>query len=1000
MLLIENRYGPTRKVREAVAILFAMLFSSAIGCGPSNTPVDQPPTRQEHASELRLDHIAIARRAIAAKDWVSAETELRSQLVETPDNVLALEMAGDVASARGKMHESARLYQAAVDKHPRASIELFDKLAQQWTVAGCLFESLAVLQHAIKQYPSHPQFHFDLAGLGTLIGMEQVSTEQLKWLAQHNQGNAEGLMALAAPRRIQPDESICKETLERCPDDLRNHYPLARLDAANLKWLDVAQRLEGVVKQHGDFIPAQLLYGRALIELNRNDDVQQWHDQLPTGIEESADYWAVAGIWAEQQGNFEQAARAFWEAVQRDGSNDPETLKKLVVNLTRIGRGDASTRLTQRVQQFAQLSDALDTFDWRDCQSQSAAITVAQNMEKLGRLWEAEGWARLALGLSNDKTADAQAAYLAIRKKLSADTPWQLPQGIIGNQIKLEDLPQVAWTASRRPTIEMSQSQKQGDIRLEDEAIQRGLIHTCEVSPEARETGYAIFQTSGGGAAAVDFNLDGWPDLAIAMLDGDPMQSNSQPNQLYLNLAGHFKNVTELAGMRDTGFAQGITVGDFNDDGFPDVFDANIGRNRLYRNNGDGTFSDASDQVGLQGEFWTTSVAIADLTGDGLADLFEVQYCAGEAPYTKQCPSSTDKDRIGSCSPLLFAAEPDRVWQGAANGRFSETTDRWLGQVSPGRGLGLAVGQFDEHEGMDLYVANDMSANQFWSSAHHDGEFRFTDLAVLRGLAVSGASKAQASMGIAAGDPDNDGDIDFFLTHFAREHNTFYQQEAAGIWSDRSHRLGLGESSMNVMGFGTEWADFDNNGTVELIITNGHVNDVKEDDPYGIALAMPPQIYHRDPGGIWKELVNKELGEYFSNPHVGRALLTLDANRDGRVDSLITHLFEPVSLLINHTESTGTSQGIVLVATIGQRDAIGAVVTLEVGGQKRTVQLLAGDGYMCSNQRQLLIGMGTATEIQNVQVDWPSGNHESFGNILIGEDILLVEGSEEPFQIR
>ncbi|WP_442505407.1 FG-GAP-like repeat-containing protein [Novipirellula sp. SH528] len=1000
MFASENRYCRTSNLRAVISILFAVLFSGVTGCGPSNTSVDPPQTSQEHAGELQLDHIAVARRAIAAKDWVTAETELRSQLVENPDDVLALDMAGDVASARGKMQESARLYQAAVDKHPQASIELFDKLAQQWTVAGRLFESLSVLQDAINKYPSYPPFRLDLAGLGTLTGMEQLSIEQLKWLAQHNQGDGEGLMALAAPRRIQPDESICKEALERCPDDLRNHYPLARLDAANLQWLDVAQRLEGVVEQHRDFIPAQLLYGRALIELDRNDDVQQWHDQLPTSAQESADYWAVAGVWAEHQGNFEQAARAFGEAVKRDGSNDPETLKKLVVNLTRIGRGDASTRLTQRVQQFAELSDALDTFDWRDCESQSAAITVAQSMEKLGRLWEAEGWARLALSLSNDKTADAQAAYLAIRKKLSTDTPWQLPQGIIGNEINLEDLPQVAWTASRQPTIEMPLSQKQGDIRLEDESIPRGLIHTCEVSPQAKETGYAIFQTSGGGAAAVDFNLDGWPDLAVAMLDGDPMKSNSQPNQLYQNVAGQFENVTELAGMHDTGFAQGITVGDFNDDGFPDIFDANIGRNRLYRNNGDGTFSDVTDQVGLQGEFWTTSLVIADITGDGLADLFEVQYCAGEAPYTKQCPSSTDKDRIGSCSPLLFAAEPDRVWQGAADGRFAETTDHWLGQTSPGRGLGIAVGQFDENDGMDLYVANDMSANQFWSSTHHDGELRLTDLAVLRGLAVSGASKAQASMGIAAGDPDNDGDIDFFLTHFAREHNTFYQQESPGIWSDRSHRLGLGESSMNVMGFGTEWADFDNNGTVELIITNGHVNDVKEDDPHGITLAMPPQIYHRDRSGVWQELARQELGEYFSKPHVGRALLTLDANRDGRVDSLVTHLFEPVSLLINHTESAGASQGIVLVATSGQRDAIGAIVTLEVGGQKRTVQLLAGDGYMCSNQRRLSIGIGAATKIQNVHVHWPSGSHEVFGDILVGEDMLLIEGTGEPVRVR
>jgi tetratricopeptide (TPR) repeat protein len=998
MFLIEDRDYRTRTVLAVFLLPVTIVFCMVSGCGQPIVSVDQPPTRQEHSQRLRHDHIAIARQAIAAKDWVTAENALRSQLVENPVDVLALEMAGDVASARGEMYESARLYQAAVDNNPQASIELFDKLTQQWTIAGRPFESLAVLQDAIDKHPSYPPFRFDLTGLAALIGMEQVSIEHLKWLAQHNQGNLEGLMALAAPERIQPDKEICEKALERCPDDLRIHYPLARLDATNLKWLDVAEQLEGIVKHRSDFMPAQFLYGRALIELNRNDDVQRWYESLPPGAKESPDYWAVAGVWAERQGEFEQAARAFWEAVQRDESSDPETLKNLVVNLTRIRRGDVSSRLTQRVQHFAELSDALDTFDWRDCDSQNAAIAIAQCMEKLGRLWEAEGWARIALDLHNDKTADAQAFYLTIRKKLSIDTPWQLPHEINGDVLGMDDLPPVVWKSNRPQKQEIMQTQQLGDIRLEDEATSRGLQHTCELAPQAKQMGYAIFQTSGGGAAVIDFNLDGWPDVAVAMLDGEPMKLNSQPNQLYQNLAGQFVNVTTQAGIHDTGFAQGITVGDFNDDGFPDVFDANIGRNRLYRNNGDGTFSDVTDHVGLLGEFWTTSAVIADINGDGLADLFEVQYCAGNAPYTQQCPSSVAKGKISSCSPLIFAAETDRVWQGTASGKFLEATDRWMGRTNPGRGLGVSVGFFDERQGLDLYVANDMSANHFWSVTHHAGEVQFTDLAVLRGLAVSGASKAQASMGIAAGDPDNDGDIDFFLTHFAREHNTFYQQETPGIWSDRSHRLGLGESSMNYMGFGTEWADFDNNGTAELIITNGHVNEVKDDDPYGITLAMLPQVYDRDSSGVWKELENKELGEYFSKPHVGRALLTLDANRDGRMDVFITHLFEPVCLLVNRTETLGASQGIVLVGTVGQRDAIGASVTMEVNGHKRTLQLLAGDGYMCSNQRRLSTGVGTATEILDVQVRWPSGTHEFFGDILVGEDLLLIEGTGEPFR--
>jgi tetratricopeptide (TPR) repeat protein len=993
------RYCRLSKASVIRSLLVVLLFGGVVGCGPSGEKVNPPRSNRTQVDATKTNPLVIAQRAIARRDWPAAEAALQAQLVQDPDDVAALEMAGDVAAARGQIWESARLYQAAVDKNENVSIELFDKLAQQWTAAGSLFESLTVLQQAIEKYPSYPPFRFDLAGLGTLIGMERISVEQMQWLTQHKNGDAENLIGLAASGRILPDESICETALQRCPDDVRIQYPLARLEAAERQWSKVADRLESVVRQRGDFIPAQLLYGRALVELGRTEDVQRWHADLPSGVEDNPSYWAIGGKWAERQGEYEQAARAFGEAVRLDRSNDPVSLKNLMLNLTRMRNGDIPDRLVQRVQQFAELNDTLDKFDWRDCQSQSTAFAVARHMESMGRLWEAEGWARIALSMKDDQISNARESYLAIRKNLRADSPWQSADGLIGDQLNLEDLPLVAWSANPKEISGNTPVRNQDDIRMEDEAFGRGLIHTCELSPQTNETGYAIYHTSGGGGAIIDFDFDGWPDIAVAMLDGEPMKTNSQPNQLYRNLAGQFQNVTALAGMADTGFGQGISVGDFNDDGFPDVFDANIGRNRMYRNNGDGTFSDVTEEVGLSGEFWTTSATIADIDGDGLSDLFEVEYCAGETPYTKKCTSTVDESRIGSCSPLLFSAQPDHVWRGGSEGKFTEVTDRWLSQTNPGRGLGVTVGHFDEREGIDMYIANDMSANQFWSSTVIDDQFHLGDLAVLRGLAVSGESKSQASMGIAAGDPDEDGDIDFLLTHFARDHNTYYQQNGPGIWSDRSYQLGLGDSSMNQMGFGTEWVDFDNNGRVELIISNGHVNAVADDDPYGITFAMPAQVYQCDRSGVWQELENDQMGDYFKNRHVGRALATLDANRDGLVDVFVTHLFEPVSLLINQTETRSSSQGFVLKAIEGQRDAIGATVTSEVGGRTRSSQLLAGDGYMCTNQRRISIGMGAATVCGDVRVRWPSGNDESFGDIVAGEDVLLVEGTGSPFRL-
>lgn len=984
---------------ELLAVALICLTGSA-GCGKSKDSTSLDISQTARVEPPRPRRIRDARQAIATKNWQAAEKQLRLLLIESPEDGVALEMSGDLAAAIGQPEQSARFYQAAVNSISAPSLELLNKLMEQWTVAGCLFESLAVLDDTVARYPTFPELRFDLAALSTLIGMEQVAMEQLKWLAQHNHGDEEGLIALAAPERIKPDKSMCIKALQRCPDDLRIHFPLALLEASDLQWKKVVERLSDVVERRSDFVEGQILYGRALVELNEAEKVLAWRRQLPQDAVQRPGYWLVAGTWAEKQGENQQAIRAFGEAVQRGGANNPLSLKRLLTALVRAGQGDRFPQLLQRVEQFTQLNDVLDTFDWRGCQSQTIAFEIAKLMETLGRLWEAEGWARMAIGLKDDKTSDAKQRYLAIREKLRADTPWQLPLKWVDREINLSEFPVVEWTDGQRETSIASAMLQRVAINLVDEASQRGLNHTCQVSPEAMNSGCAIYHTSGGGTAVIDFDLDGWPDLSFAMLDGDPMNANSSPNQLFRNQSGQFHRVTELAGIQDHGFAQGITVGDFNDDGFPDLFDANIGRNRLYQNNGDGTFTDVSDAVGLNGEYWTTSAVFADIDNDGLADLFEVQYCGGETPYTKRCPSSIDESRIGSCSPLLFVGETDRVWQLTQSGQLGERTDQWLKQPSPGRGLGVVVGHFDAQDGVDVYVANDMSSNQFWSSRRVGDSFRFDDIAVLRGLAVNAASKSQASMGIAAGDPDNDGDIDFLLTHFAREYNTFYQQESPGVWSDQTGRAGFLESSMNRMGFGTEWADFDRDGVVELIIANGHVNEIGDGDRFGITFAMPAQIYQRSPKGMWAEVDNELLGDYFKQKHVSRALVTLDANRDGQTDVVVTHLFEPISLLINRTNSDYTSQGFVLKATQGQRDAIGAIMTFEMNHQERTVQLLAGDGYMCANERKIVVGMGLETQLVDVQIRWPSGLRESFGDIHVGQDALLIEGSGEVTRLR
>ncbi|WP_146520833.1 FG-GAP-like repeat-containing protein [Stieleria varia] len=930
---------------------------------------------------------------------VQAKHAVHQQMILDPNDPDVLELAGDLAVHFGEADEAIEYYRSAVDLSKPASAALMDKYARLLMNTGRVYQAADQLRALVQAYPDNPRARADYAGLIASLGMSLTVSDHLRWLLRRGKGGMEELIMLADLNKPQTDEATCRFAIEKQPEDLRPLYALMIAPAYEGKWQKVAENLAEVTAKHPDFAPAWALYGRALAQQNLNAELLTWRQQAPHDVDAWPNYWMAAGFWAENSDAPEMAASAFWKVVQIDDSHG-EALSHLAANLGQIGRAEEAKLVAQRAADVAAMHLAVEGFlSWRK-NSQEDCLRVARAAQQLGRPWEAEAWARASFPMTQKMDPAVKETHRAMRTVLQAETPWQLPEKTLTLRLDLSDLAEFRWDDDRgtpAPTLREPSSDTiaNAEYRFADEAQQRGLDHVCRTSL-TKESSFAIYQSNAGGAAVTDFDLDGWPDIYLTIVDGKPMQQDSGANQLYRNLDGNFENVTPFTSLDDRGFTQGLTVGDFNSDGFPDLLSGNIGQNRLYRNNGDGTFTDVTAESGIAGERWTSSLAIADLNGDGHGDLVEINYCGGDEVYSQDCMS----DQVGEprgCSPLVFPAEADHLYQGVGDGTFVDVSDTWLVNQSPGHGLGLVIGEIDETPGLDLYVANDESSNQFWSSQHGDDGFSFSEQATVRGIAVDARSRAQASMGIALGDADADGDLDLYVTHFTADYNTLYQQIRPGTWFDKTSSVGLLKPTLPMLAFGTEWLDADNDGNQELLVANGNVDDFSHN---GHPLRMSAQFFARDQYGQWSEPDHSALGEYFSKQVVGRALVTTDIDGDGRQDAVVTHLFDPVAALVNRTPTDHTSVRLFLKGRSVHRDAIGTTITATVGNQRRIAQLTAGDGYQCANERVISIGLGGHPSAADVTVQWPGAAPISIGEMRGGFDYLLVEGETLPSVLR
>lgn len=959
-----------------------LVLALCLGCergGPDagRADRDRPATSED---------LEIARRLIATRNLIQADQVLEQYLRQFPDDSVALEMHGDVAAQLADLPAAVKRYRSAAAATDTPGKNLWLKWADANIQASRPFDAIDVLQDAVKGHPNAVEIRQNLASMLAQVGLQNEANEHFQWLVRRRHAGQGILLMLSDLTRPQTTEATCRSALERNPDDLRPLFSLALPDVLNSKWQKVADALKPVVEKHGDFLPATALYGRALVELNQTDAVQQWSQTLPPEIESYSQYWLAAGTWASRHGSTDQAARAYWSAVKLN-EDDPEALNGLSTALAKLARTEESAIAARRAKKIGALRSHIETLgNWR-FNSQKSVVDLALTLKDLGRPWEAANWLLFAASMEQHRDARLKSAYNSIRNGLSETTPWQLPDQKVSTKIDVSMYPEIAWHAFEDEAAPQIHPQSNAPLRFANEAKSRSLVHLCDIGKtDDTLSGLMIYQSGAGAIGVIDFDLDGWPDTYLTVMDGTPNREDSYPNRLYRNHQGQFSDVTDASSLGDRGYAQGICVGDYNGDGWPDVYVANIGENRLYRNNGDGTFRDVTKQCKLGGTGWTTSVAIADLNEDGHADIYEVGYCSGEKPLTQECmEQSIGQPR--SCSPMAFAAQPDRIWSGNQDGTFSEKSS-WLAEHEGGRGFALVIGDLDRQGGLETFVANDMTANHYWAKSVDATPFQLSEQASIRGLAFNRRSEAQASMGIAAADADNDGDIDFLLTHFSNDHNTFYKQFSPGAWSDESQVAGFEESSRRMLAYGTQWIDVDNDGSLEVFIANGDIDDFSF---AGRLFRQPAQLLAQAERGRWEVVQADRLGNYFTRDHLARAVATLDADHDGLSDIVVTHLAEPVALLINRSETQARQSRFFLQARSTHRDAIGARVRFSCNDQLFEQQRIAGNGFQCSNEACLVFGISAANKLENVEVVWPDGHLETIGDLPAGMDHLIVE---------
>jgi hypothetical protein len=499
--------------------------------------------------------------------------------------------------------------------------------------------------------------------------------------------------------------------------------------------------------------------------------------------------------------------------------------------------------------------------------------------------------------------------------------------------------------------------------------------------------GKLLPETLGSGCAFLDYDADGWQDiLLVNSMDWSGHKRRRTTMKLYRNNRnGTFRDVTKAAGLDVEMYGMGVAVGDYNNDGYPDVFVSCVGQSRLFRNTGKGAFEDVTKSSGLLGrQGLSTSAVWMDYDRDGFLDLFVCNYVRWSAEHDVFC--SLDGKNKSYCTPEAYRGDTCWLYHNRGDGTFEDVTATSGIFDSSSKSLGVAMLDYDQDGWPDLLVANDTQPNKLYRNLH-DGKFK--DVAVEAGLAFSSEGKARAGMGVDAADFDNSGRTGIIITNFDNEMIGLYRASAKG-YDDVAMQTGLGSASKNTLGFGCVFYDADLDGLLDIAVANGHIDETVRNIRGNVGYAQAPQLFQNLGGGNFRDVAN-EIGGDFDLPRVGRGLAFGDFDRDGDLDLLLTTNNGGAYLYRNDVSNANRSIRFRLVGTKSNRDAIGAIVRIYVNGQVQTRMVRSGSSYLSQSELPVTFGVGRQDQIEKVVIDWPSGRSEEHPRLQAAKAYQVVE---------